>query len=75
MTLHQVCLRTRSEPWTDREAMYVAYIGKLFLQMLKCVIIPLIIPSLISAVGSLGKTMRMRGSDSEVDQVQNCLFW
>ena len=35
--------------------MYVAFIGKLFLQMLKCIIIPLIIPSLISAVGSLGK--------------------
>ena len=48
-------MRTRAEPWTDREAMYVAFIGKLFLQMLKCIIIPLIIPSLISAVGSLGK--------------------
>jgi len=48
-----VCLRTRAEPWSDREAMYVAFIGKLFLQMLKCIIIPLIIPSLISAVGSL----------------------
>merc|ERR1719244_398659 len=33
--------------------MYVSYIGKLFLNMLKCVIIPLIIPSLISAIGSL----------------------
>ena len=39
--------------YTEREAMYVAYVGKLFLNMLKCVIIPLIIPSLIAAVGSL----------------------
>ena len=69
-------MRTREDPWTDRESMYVAFIGKLFLQvglslsiilqllqknwefhlqMLKCIIIPLIIPSLISAVGSLGE--------------------
>ena len=33
--------------------MYVQYIGKLFLRMLKCIIIPLIIPSLIASVGSL----------------------
>ena len=48
-----ILLRTRAEPWSPREAMYVSYVGKLFLQMLKCVIIPLIIPSLISSVGSL----------------------
>ena len=37
--------------------MYVAYIGDLFLNMLKCMIIPLIIPSLIVAVGSLDAAM------------------
>jgi len=41
------------EPWSKRDAMYVSYIGKLFLNMLKCVIIPLIIPSLISSIGSM----------------------
>jgi len=41
------------EPWSRRDAMYVSYIGKLFLNMLKCVIIPLIIPSLIAAIGSM----------------------
>ncbi len=39
--------------YTPRHVMYVAYVGKLFLQMLKCIIIPLIIPSLIFSVGSL----------------------
>ena len=39
--------------WTPRKAMYVAYVGKLFLSMLKAIIIPLIIPSLIASVGSL----------------------
>jgi Na+/H+-dicarboxylate symporter len=34
-----------------REAMYVGYIGQLFLNMLKCIIIPLVIPSLIAAIG------------------------
>lgn len=41
------------EPWTRRNAMYVKYIGTLFLNMLKCVIIPLVIPSLIAAIGSM----------------------
>ena len=33
--------------------MYVKFIGTIFLNMLKCVIIPLIIPSLISAIGNM----------------------
>jgi len=48
-----VSLRTREEDWSQREVMYVKFIGSLFLQMLKAIIIPLIIPSLIVAVGSL----------------------
>ena len=48
-----VGLKSREEPWTPREVMYVSYIGKLFLNMLKCIIIPLIIPSLIASVGAL----------------------
>ena len=41
------------ERWTEREVMYVSYVGKLFLRMLKALILPLIVPSLIAAVGSL----------------------
>jgi len=52
-----VCLRSRPEPWTDREVMYVAYIGELFLRMLKALILPLIVPSLITAVGSLDMSL------------------
>ena len=48
-----VCLRTRDESYTKREVMYVKFLGTLFLSMLKSIIIPLIIPSLIVAVGSL----------------------
>lgn len=39
--------------WTKRNAMYVKFIGSLFLNMLKCIIIPLVIPSLIAAIGSM----------------------
>ena len=46
-------LRSREEPWTRREAMYVKYIGELFLNMLKGIIIPLVIPSLIATIGSM----------------------
>jgi len=51
---------SREEDWTDREAMYVGYIGKLFLNMLKSVIIPLIIPSLIAAIGGLDLSLSGR---------------
>jgi len=39
--------------WTARQAYYVGYPGKIFLNMLKCLIIPLIVPSLIAAIGQL----------------------
>ena len=42
-----------SAKWTEREVMYVSYIGTLFLRMLKALILPLIIPSLVAAVGAL----------------------
>lgn len=39
--------------WTDRELMYLNFIGELFLRMLKSLILPLIISSLIAAIGTL----------------------
>jgi Na+/H+-dicarboxylate symporter len=44
---------SRDGKWPDREIMYVNFIGELFLRMLKCLILPLIVASLISAIGSL----------------------
>jgi len=46
-------LRNCKETWSEREVMYVSYIGEIFLRMLKALILPLIVPSLITAVGSL----------------------
>lgn len=46
-------LRSREDPYTNREVMYVKYVGDLFLRMLKALILPLIVSSLIAAVGSL----------------------
>ena len=37
--------------------MYVSYVGKLFLRMLKALILPLIVPSLVAAVGSLDMSL------------------
>ena len=45
------------EKWTEREVMYVSIVGKLFLRMLKALILPLIIPSLVAAVGSLDMSL------------------
>ena len=44
---------SKKEEWSKRDAMYVSFIGKLFLSALKSIIIPLVIPSLIIAIGSL----------------------
>ncbi|XP_067119187.1 excitatory amino acid transporter 1 [Centruroides vittatus] len=39
--------------WNERNVMYISFPGELFLRMLKCLILPLIVSSLISAIGSL----------------------
>lgn len=39
--------------WTKREVMYISFPGDIFLNMLKCLILPLIMSSLVAAVGSL----------------------
>jgi Na+/H+-dicarboxylate symporter len=49
-----VILRTsRDGEWTEREIMYVSYFGDIFLQMLKSLILPLIVASIITAIGGL----------------------
>ena len=45
-------LKEVKEQWSKREAeLYVGFLGNIFLNMLKCIIIPLVIPSLITAIG------------------------
>ncbi|CAL4077089.1 unnamed protein product [Meganyctiphanes norvegica] len=44
---------TRDGPWSPREVMYVGYIGELYLRALKALIIPLIVSSIIAAIGNL----------------------
>ena len=44
---------SKEDEWSKREAMYVSFVGKLFLSALKSIIIPLVIPSLIIAIGTL----------------------
>ncbi|XP_034940105.1 excitatory amino acid transporter 1-like [Chelonus insularis] len=50
----------RSSSWSEREIMYVNYVGELFLRMLKSLILPLIIASLVSAIGSLDLSLSGR---------------
>lgn len=49
-----------SQAWSQRDAMYVGFLGELFLRMLKALILPLIISSLISAVGNLDLSLSGR---------------
>ncbi|XP_060520657.1 excitatory amino acid transporter 3-like isoform X2 [Cylas formicarius] len=46
-------LRNTKDEWTERQVMYIGFIGKIFLQMLKSLIIPLIVSCLVSAIASL----------------------
>ncbi len=46
--------------WTKRQVMYVKFLGKLFLSMLKGIIIPLVVPSIIASVGSLNLSVSGR---------------
>lgn len=43
----------REEKWAEREVMYINFLGDLFLRMLKSLILPLIVSSLVSAVSHL----------------------
>ena len=49
--------------------MYVSYVGKLFLRMLKALILPLIVPSLIAAVGALDMSL---SGKVRIDYLWNC---
>ena len=42
-----------SEKWTQRQLMYLEFPGEMFLRCLKCLTIPLIVSSLVSALGNL----------------------
>lgn len=46
------CLRGARD-WTPKQQEYVGYVGDVFLQMLKSLIVPLIVSSLVSAIASL----------------------
>lgn len=48
-----VLLRMREEPYSTRELMYLRFPGELLMNMLKLLILPLIIASLISGLTSL----------------------
>ncbi|CAB3229050.1 unnamed protein product [Arctia plantaginis] len=46
-------LRASGHQWSKRDVMYFQYPGELFLRMLKCLIVPLLVSSIVSAIGSL----------------------
>ena len=48
-----IILKETVGTFTKREVMYVSFIGDVFLRMLKSLILPLIVSSLISAIASL----------------------
>lgn len=51
---------TREDRWPARDILYVNFIGDIFLRMLKALILPLIVSSLISAIGSLDLSLSGR---------------
>ena len=48
-----VIVHETSAPISPRTAMYIGFVGQLFLSALKCVIVPLIVSSIVVAIGTL----------------------
>ncbi|RZC34957.1 SDF domain containing protein [Asbolus verrucosus] len=55
-----IILRETVGVFTKREVMYISYVGDLFLRMLKSLILPLIVSSLVSAIASLDLSLSGR---------------
>lgn len=55
-----IILKSTVGVFTEREIMYVNFAGDLFLRMLKSLILPLIVSSLISAIASLDLSLSSR---------------
>jgi solute carrier family 1 (glial high affinity glutamate transporter), member 3 len=52
-TVFGLILKNSGHNWTKRQIMYVEFPGQCFLNMLKCLIVPLIVSSITSAIGGL----------------------
>lgn len=57
---------SRDDPWTQREVSYIQFVGDIFLRILKGLVLPLVVSTLIAAIGSLdlsvsGKMARVGG--------------
>lgn len=52
-TAFGLVLKNQGTQWTQRDIMYIQYPGDLFLRMLKCLIVPLLVSSITSAIGAL----------------------
>lgn len=50
-------LKYSKDEWTQRDISYVQFLGDVFLRMLKGLILPLIISSLVAAIGSLDMSL------------------
>lgn len=50
-------LKNSQDKWEPRHIMYIQYPGELFLRMLKALIVPLLVASITSAIGSLDLSM------------------
>lgn len=50
-------IRATSSQWNQRDIMYLNFIGEIFMRMLKCLILPLMASSIMTAIGSLDLTL------------------
>ncbi|XP_037709683.1 excitatory amino acid transporter 1 [Drosophila subpulchrella] len=50
-------IKNSTGEWSKREIMYISFPGEIFLRMLKCLIVPLLVSSITSAIGGLDLSM------------------
>lgn len=55
-----LALKEINPHWTPRQRMYLQFPGDVFLRMLKCLIVPLLVSSITSAIGALDLSLSKR---------------
>ncbi|KAH8352537.1 hypothetical protein KR084_004812 [Drosophila pseudotakahashii] len=59
-------IKNSTGEWSKREIMYISFPGEIFLRMLKCLIVPLLVSSITSAIGGLDLSMSSKIATRQV---------
>lgn len=59
-----------SQPWSERNIMYLKFPGELFMRLVNCLILPLVTSSIVSATCNLQKSGKVAMTESNFSTKQ-----